>query len=152
MAKINIKSAYHIVPVHPVDRHLIATSWNGQIYVDGALPFGLRSAPKIFTAVADTFEFIMKQHGIEWVWHYLDDFVTIGPPVTTKCAAALDIMLALSDLLGIPLATDKIEGTACIITFLGITLDAAQMELRLPEEKIERLKLLIGEWSPQTVV
>ena len=149
MAKIDIKSAYRIVPVHPVDRHLLATSWNGQLYVDGALPFGLRSAPKIFTALADAFEFIMKQHGIEWVWHYLDDFITIGPPATTKCAAALDIMLALSDLLGIPLATDKIEGPACVITFLGITLDAVQMELRLPEEKIERLKSLIEEWSPK---
>ena len=97
--------------------------------------------------LADAFEFIIKQHGVEWVWHYLDDFITIGPPETTKCAAALNIMLALSDLLGIPLVTDKIKGPACIITFLGITLDTLQMELRLPEEKIQRLKLLIEEWS-----
>ena len=71
------------------------------------------------------------------------------PTCNFKCAAALDIMLALSDLLGIPLATDKIEGPACIITFLGITLDTPQMELCLPEEKIQRLKSLIEEWSPK---
>ena len=110
MAKIDIKSAYCIVPVHPIDRHLLATRWKGQLYVGETLPFGLKSAPKIFTVLADTFEFIIKQHGIEWVWHYLDDFITIGPPATTKCAAALDIMLALSDLLGIPLATDMQDG------------------------------------------
>ena len=139
MAKIDIKSAYRIVPVHPVDRHLLATCWKGQLYVDGALPFGLRSAPKIFTALADAFKFIIKQHGVEWVWHYLDDFITIGLPATPECAAALDIMLALSDLLGILLATDKIEGPTWIITFLGITLDTLRMELRLPEEKYKGL-------------
>ena len=96
------------------------------------------------------FEFIIKQHGIKWVWHYVDDFITIGPPATPKCAAALDIMLALSDLLGIPLATNKIEGLACIIIFLGITLDTLQMELRLPEEKYKGSSCsLHEEWSPK---
>ena len=58
-------------------------------------------------------------------------------------------MLALSDLLGILLATDKVEVPACIITLLGITFDTLQMELRLPEEKIQSLKSLIEEWSPK---
>lgn len=113
--------------------------------MNGALPFGLRSAPKIFTALADAFEFIIKQHGIKWVWHYLDDFITIiGPLATPECAAALDNMLSLSDLLGIPQLTDKTEGPACIITFLGITLDTLQMELRLLDKKIQRL---FEKWS-----
>ena len=44
-------------------------------------------------------------------------------------------------------STDKIEGLACIITFLGITLNTLRMELWLTEEKIQRLKSLIEEWS-----
>ena len=48
LAKIDIKSAYRIIPVHPADRHLLGMSWKGGIYVDTALPFGLRSAPKNF--------------------------------------------------------------------------------------------------------
>lgn len=31
MAKIDIKSTYRIVPVHPVNRHLLATYWKGQL-------------------------------------------------------------------------------------------------------------------------
>ena len=46
LAKIDIKSAYHIIPVHPADRHQLGMSWKGGIYVDTTLPFGLRSAPK----------------------------------------------------------------------------------------------------------
>ena len=34
------------VPVHPVDRHLPATAWRGKLFIDGSLPFRIRSAPK----------------------------------------------------------------------------------------------------------
>ena len=53
LAKIDIESAYRIIPVYPPDRHLLGMSWQGAIYIDTALPFGLHSAPKIFNAVAD---------------------------------------------------------------------------------------------------
>ena len=47
LAKLDIASAYRIIPVYPDDRPLLAMSWNQQLLVDTALPFGLRSAPKI---------------------------------------------------------------------------------------------------------
>ena len=53
MAKIDIKSAYRQILVHPDDRHLLGVRLKGVIYLDRALPFGLRSAPKIFSAVSD---------------------------------------------------------------------------------------------------
>ena len=34
MAKINVQSAYRIVPVHPGDRHLLGMRWNDQVFVD----------------------------------------------------------------------------------------------------------------------
>ena len=45
LAKMDIESAYWLVPVHPQDRILQAAEWDAQIYVDLMLPFGLRSAP-----------------------------------------------------------------------------------------------------------
>ena len=45
MAKIDIKQAYRIIPVHPDDHHLLAVQWKGELYVDSDLPFALRSAP-----------------------------------------------------------------------------------------------------------
>ena len=47
LAKIDIESAYRLVPVHPLDRPLQAVEWGGMLYVDPMLPFGLGSAPKI---------------------------------------------------------------------------------------------------------
>ena len=53
MAKLDLKSAYRMVPVHQEDQWLLGMSWNNQLFVDTRLPFGLQSAPKIFSAVAD---------------------------------------------------------------------------------------------------
>ena len=71
LAKLDIKSAYRTVPVvHPDDRGLLAMSWEGCWYIDTMLPFGLRSAPKIFYALADALEWVLSQWGIESVLHY----------------------------------------------------------------------------------
>jgi hypothetical protein len=61
LAKIYVKSAYRTVPIHPDDRWLLGMRWEESLFVDTALPFGLRSAPKIFTAIADAVEWILKQ-------------------------------------------------------------------------------------------
>ena len=63
MAKVDIKSAYRMIPIHPEDRSLLGMLWEGALYVDTALPFGLRSAPKVFTAVADGLEWRVRTGG-----------------------------------------------------------------------------------------
>ena len=50
LAKIDFKSAYRNIPIHPDDtcKWLLAMVWDAGIFADVALPFGLRSAPTIF--------------------------------------------------------------------------------------------------------
>ena len=78
-----------MIPVHPEDCHLLGMEWNGKWYVDTALPFGLWSAPKIFTAVADVIVWIMFTHGIRGIMHYLDDYLFFGEPDSHECARTL---------------------------------------------------------------
>lgn len=59
MVKADIKEAYRMVPVHPQDRWLLGVQWEGHTFVATVLPFGLRSAPKIFSAVADAVQWIL---------------------------------------------------------------------------------------------
>ena len=81
---IDIRNAYRVVPVHPDDRWLMGMLWKGSLFVDTALPFGLRSAPKIFTALADAAEWIARQRGVEFVIHYLDDFLIVTSADTNQ--------------------------------------------------------------------
>ena len=146
LAKIDIKSAYRIVPVHPDDRPLLGMQWEGALYVDAALPFGLRSAPKIFTAIADAIEWAVRQDGVSCVFHYLDDFLIVAEPGSDQCEEHLRILLAVFERLNVPIAPKKLEGPTERLAFLGIELDTRAMTLRRPESKVRELQTLVAQW------
>ena len=147
LAKVDIKSAYRNIPVHPDDRRLMGMHWRGDLFVDTALPFGLRSAPKIFTAVADVVEWIVREEGVDFVVHYVDDFLVMGAPGSDECAAALRKLLDVFHRLGLPVALNKLEGPSSKLVFLGLELDSRALEVRLPQYKLEELKELIKRWE-----
>lgn len=147
MAKVDVKSAYRNIPVHPDDRWLLGMQWGGAVYVDTALPFGLRSAPKIFTAVADAVEWILRSEGVNFVIHYLDDFLLVGPPNSDECASSLAILLRVFKRLGLPVAVHKLEGPWWCLSFLGFEVDSNAMEVRLPRSKLLELKELLATWQ-----
>ena len=146
LAKLDVQSAYRIVPVHPADRWLLGMSWNGQTYIDTVLPFGLRSAPIIFTAVADALQWIIESNGVQHIMHYLDDYLLLGPPDSSVCERALETTLTCCQNLGVPVADHKTEGPSTSLVFLGIEVDTVSRTLRLPSEKLCRLQQEIKSW------
>ena len=146
LAKVDISHAYRNVPVHPVDRQLLGMVWDDHLYIDTALPFGLRSAPKIFCAVSDALEWVLVQRGVSSCLHYVDDFLTVGAPQSSECLRNLELITATCGQLGVPLAAHKVEGPANTLTFLGVEIDAINLVLRLPEEKQVRLQQLVVSW------
>ena len=147
LVKLDLENAYRNIPVHPQDQHLLAVSWQGDCFVDRALPFGLKSAPKIFSAVVDTVAWALHCSGIRYQIHYLDDFLLLGPPYTGEAAWALSTTLRVLDHLGLPVAMHKTVGPVCCLTFLGVVIDTESFELRLPSEKIQRLRALLLWWT-----
>ena len=150
LAKLDLESAYHMVPVHPDDRQFLGMQWQGKVLVDLALPFGLRSAPKVFNLLADCLQWIFQHHGIEHIIHYLDDFLLAGRPETGECREFLQRALVLCEALGVRVSMGKLEGPATLVGFLGILLDTLRLELRLPNDKLLRLRQLIQEWRGKT--
>ncbi|CAG8590562.1 16984_t:CDS:2 [Gigaspora margarita] len=53
LSKVNIKDAYRILPVHPVNQVLQSLMFEGQLYFDKALAFGNRASREIFCRFAD---------------------------------------------------------------------------------------------------
>ena len=139
MAKIDVQQAYRNVPIHPQDRWLLGMLWEDKIFNDTTMPFGLCSAPKIFTALADAVEWVLRERGVQFVIHYLDDFLLVGGTDCAACAAQLGIVLDTFEELGLPVAMNKLEGPTSCLTFLGFKLDAVAIELQLPQSKLEEL-------------
>ncbi len=147
LAKLDLKDAYRIVPVHPQDHYLLGISWNGGSYVDRSLPFGLRSAPKIFTAVADMFAWVAHRNGVRYIIHYLDDFLVLGAPGSNEASQALAATLSTFEMLGVPVSAHKTVGPETTLSFLRILIDTVRFQLRLPEDKLTRLRALVSDWQ-----
>ena len=144
MAKFDIESAYRLIPVHPDDRPMLGMKWKGKLYIDSVLPFGLRSAPKIFNAMADALQWVMEQHGVRTMMHYLDDYLVLGGPDSDECERDLEVALQVCQQLGVPIAAHKTEGPGEVLTF---ELDTRRMEVRLPRDKLRRLQQEIPKWQ-----
>ncbi|KAL5469194.1 hypothetical protein EMCRGX_G030413 [Ephydatia muelleri] len=133
LAKIDVQAAYRLIPVHPDDRPL------------------LLSAAKIFSAVADALEWILRRRGVDHVAQYLDDFIILGAPHSSQCAHSLRIVVDTCAELGVPLALDKCEGPSTCLTFLGIELDTKTRTLRLPRDKLARILDTLETWQEKKV-
>ena len=148
MAKFDVASAYRNVAIHPLDRPLLGMKWGNRYYVDMALPFGLRSVPYIFTAIADMVQWMLtSNHGVDFLRHYLDDFLTLGPPASSVCRHNLQACILLCSRLGLPLHPDKLEGPSTCLSILGIELDSVALQARLPADKRERIIALLETWT-----
>ena len=136
LVKIDLKSAYRFVIASPSVTLLTVICWGfdgkNRFLLTRPCPFGLRSAPKLFTAVADAIGWVLFQMGIRLQIHYLDDYLFFVHPSSNDAYSLFPSVLNTLDHLGVPVATQKIEGPATTVTFLGVIVDTVRLELRLP--------------------
>ena len=99
----------------------------------------------IFSAVVDALEWVVRQRGIEDIFHYIDDFVAVGPS-TEDCGFGQQTLIQTCDNLGVCIAHDKTVGPTTRLTVLGTEIDMVAMTLCLMHEKLERLLRLVATW------
>ena len=73
-----------------------------------------------------------------------------GPPDSPACTADLQQFLVLCNHLGIPVAIDKVEGPATMLTFLGLELDVSRQQIRLPPDRLRELLAELQDWSTRS--
>ena len=137
LVKLDIESAFRLLPIHPDDFSLLGMQHQGYYYVDKALPFGCSSSCALFEKFSTFLEWGARAvSGSDFIIHYLDDFC--GGAQSHDCAKTLlDSILSFFQQLGVPVAPDKVEGPATCLKFLGLVVDTVEMEVRIPEEKLK---------------
>ncbi|KAI8496689.1 amiloride-sensitive sodium channel [Branchiostoma belcheri] len=152
MAKIDLKSAYRSVPIHPSNYSATGLKWQFQgdceytFLVDKRLPFGARKAPEIFHRISQSVRRIMKRRGYHTILAYLDDFLIIGATYE-ECRLAFETLLELLQHLGFEINWHKVIFPTRRLTFLGIDIDAAERTLSLPVDKLNKLRTLLCDIS-----
>ena len=96
MIKIDLQDAYMSVPVAPKSRCLLVFIFDRKIYRFKEMPFGLNSAPRIFTKLFKPILRLLRSQGMLLII-YLDDILLIAPTAELCLAQGQLLMKLLQD-------------------------------------------------------
>ena len=151
MAKIDLKDAYFMIPIAQEDRDFLKFQWKDQTYQFNSLPFGLSSAPWVFTKTTRPVVAILREIGLRMII-YIDDILVMAETESLLKDHTTAVVYLLENL-GFVINYPKSELTPTQeIEFLGFTVNSTKMELRLPGEKIKKIRNEAGKiLQPDTV-
>ena len=95
---IDLKDAYFHIPINRRFRRFLRFGWKGRLFQFLVLPFGLCTAPLIFTKVTKPLKAFLHSLGIRSIW-YLDDVLIIGSS-REECLRNIDEALRLLERVG----------------------------------------------------
>ena len=149
MAKVDVKSAFRTIGVHPSHWTLLgfktgSPGGHQQYYVDTRFPFGLKNSPEIFCRISAAVRAMMAARGYTTTVVYVDDFLIIAE-TQTQCQFALDALLALLADLGFTVSAKKTVQPTQTIVFLGIQLSTnvdgnGAMLISVPRDKLTKAR------------
>lgn len=134
LASVDLEDAYLLVPIHQEHRKYLRFRFQDQIYQFTALPFGLASAPYIFTKILKPVLSTLRERGFLSVV-YLDDFLLIAPS-RQDCQKNITATINLLQSLGFLINKNKsvlVPSKSC--RFLGLILDSGEFAISIPTEK-----------------
>ncbi|KAK3086984.1 hypothetical protein FSP39_000036 [Pinctada imbricata] len=140
LGKMDVQSAFRLIPIHPDDFSLLGFHFRGSYYIDKCLPFGCSISCSIFEKFATFLEWLVKfESGVPTVHHYLDDFVFAASSESNECSQLMHTFKRVCGSLGIPLNEEKTEGPSTQIIYLGLLIDTIQQKISIPENKLKDL-------------
>ena len=128
------RSAYFHVPIHPSSRKYLRFAFENRVYQFRVLPFGLNTAPQVFTRLGHTVAAYLHRQGVS-VIPYLDDWL-IHHPDRQILSRHQALLIDTLDLVGFILNRKKSElDLTQDLQFLGILLRLDLGKTLLPESK-----------------
>ncbi|XP_063790602.1 uncharacterized protein LOC134945328 [Pseudophryne corroboree] len=144
MVSLDIKDAYLHVPIYPPHQAYLRFVVHDCHYQFQTLPFGLSTAPRIFTKVMAEMMVLLRKQGVT-VIPYLDDLLIKArsrEQLLISVARSREVLQQHGWILNIP-KSQLIPTTR--LPFLGMILDTDQKRVYLPTEKAQELMTLVRD-------
>lgn len=144
LGKMDIKSAFRLLPISPNDFELLGVKVDGKYYFDKCLPMGCSISCSLFEKFSTFLEWVVKQRcNSEDLLHYLDDFFFGSEKDSNHCLELMQVFEQLCGELGVPIASEKTVWPTPIIIFLGLVINTVNMTVSIPAEKLFELRQLL---------
>ncbi|XP_028411552.1 uncharacterized protein LOC114534197 [Dendronephthya gigantea] len=139
LIKIDLKDAYLTVPICKAHQKFLRFLWKGTLLEFACLPFGLATAPRVFTKLMKPVVAALRQRGIRLVI-YLDDILIMAESTALglhQAASALNLLEGLGFVVNYK-KSQLVPGQ--LIEFLGFLIDSTKLTLQLPREKLRKIR------------
>lgn len=148
LATIDLTEAYFHVPICPAHRKFLHFCYNGKHYQYRALPFGLSSAPRVFTKIMAALIGHIQSLPVR-IMFYLDDILLLSQ---SEDQAQCDILCALQNLRGhgflVNWAKSQLTPCTCI-QHLGAVIDTVQSKVFLTQDRQSSIIDLASRFQSQ---
>jgi len=98
-ATFDISAAYRTTPIRPEQQNAVCVGWEGKVYVDRALAFGLASSAGVFGSIADMLVAIYHAAGYKDILKWVDDFFVVRSALESFTE---EDFMALTGSIGVP--------------------------------------------------
>ena len=137
--KVDIKDAFTHVPMHPETLPYLAFRSGSTLFQFVTMPFGLNTAPRVFTKVLRPIVASLRARGVRLVT-YIDDILILASSreqSTEHTRWLLELLSYLGFLVNWP---KSVLVPARSIEFLGFILNSEAMTIALPPNKLNSLR------------
>lgn len=137
-ASIDLTDAYLHIPIHPASRKYLRFAVGDQLFQFRALPFGLNTAPLVFTRLMNVITSYLHRQNLA-LYPYLDDWLIRNAEYLSTLH---DVQSCLRVIISVGLIpnwkkSDLIPSQSFV--FIGMEFLTAQNIVRLPRERLDSL-------------
>ena len=133
---IDLKDAYHHIPIYPPHRKFLRFGFEGKVYEYTVLPFGMSLSPRVFVKITQEAIAPLRHKGIRLL-NYIDDWL-ICANSAQEVALHTKVTIAHLQTLGFSLNWEKsVLVPSQQITYIGVSLDSTTMMAHLSQERID---------------
>ena len=148
MATIDLKDAYHLLPIHKDYQKYLRFRVDGKLYQYTALAFGLSTAPRVFTKLLKPVVTYLRECGVILVI-YLDDILLISRTYV-ECLQDVKLTTTLLESLGFVINIKRSMFSPSLrVKYLGFVFDSDSMTMELPDKKRSSIKNLCQIFSQE---
>lgn len=135
---VDLKNAYFSIPIHHTSRKYLKFIWKGTLYEFTCLPFGLSSAPRVFTKIMKPVFSYLRSMGI-CCFYYIDDLLNQDVDIN-NCRSNAELLIKILKDLGFHINSEKLMlFPSQQIQYLGFIIDSVSFQFLLPDEKIKKI-------------